>query len=251
MRTKVVAVIPARYGSTRFPAKALALICGKPMIQWTYERASATKLIDRVIVATDDERIMDAVRAVGGEAVMTSSNHRTGTDRIAEVVASMDVDLVVNVQGDEPLVPPAVLDRLVQSMLDRPRTLMGTVAVPMDEIDGKDPNVVKAVVAKSGYALYFTRATAPFARNDRPMDTPLLRHWGIYAFRSEFLKAYVKEEQSPLERCESLEQLRALEMGVGIYVLQTEEIAIGVDCPADLLKVEEILCKTNPLRSGA
>ena len=176
---KVVAVIPARYGSTRFPAKALAPICGKPMVQWTYERARSAALIDRVIVATDDDRILAAIHQIGGEAVMTSPDHQTGTDRIAEAVADVDADLIVNVQGDEPLVPPEVLDRLVQAMIDRPGTQMGTVAVPLaaDSPDADDPGVVKAVVAKDGHALYFTRAKAPFARDLRPADAPLLHHW--------------------------------------------------------------------------
>ncbi len=240
---KVVAVIPARYGSTRFPAKALAPICGKPMVQWTYERTSAATLIDRVIVATDDERIIDAIRAVGGEAVMTSPDHQTGTDRIAEAMDGIDADLVVNVQGDEPLVPPEVLDELIQAMIDRPDTQMGTVAVPLpaDSPDANDPGIVKAVVAKDGHALYFTRAPAPFARDSRPADAPLLHHWGIYAFRRDFLSAFVNEEQSPLERCESLEQLRALEMGVKIFVLKAKEAAVGVDFPEDVPKVEALI----------
>ena len=239
----VVAVIPARYGSTRFPAKALAPICGKPMVQWTYERAMSATLIDRVIVATDDERIVQAVQAVGGEAVMTSPNHQTGTDRIAEVMNGIEADLIVNVQGDEPLVPPEVLDRLVRAMLDRPETPMGTVAVPLadDSPEATNPGVVKAVVAKDGHALYFTRPMAPFARDSRPEDAPLLHHWGIYAFRRDFLNAFVKEERSPLERCESLEQLRALEMGAKIYVLKAEEAAVGVDHPEDIAKVETLI----------
>ncbi len=242
-KPRVVAVIPARYGSTRFPAKALAEIGGKPMVQWTYERAASAALVDDVIVATDDQRIIDVVNQVGGRAVMTSADHQTGTDRIAEAIGRVPADIVLNVQGDEPLIPPTVLDQLVEAMIARPQTEMATVAVPiaLDSPDVEDSSVVKAVVAHDGHALYFTRLPAPFARDERPADAPLYQHWGLYGFRREFMERFVQQSRSPLERCESLEQLRALEMGAKIYVLIAKESTIGVDVPADVAKVETLM----------
>ena len=240
---RVLAVIPARYGSTRFPGKALAVLAGKPMIQWVYEQVKQASLIDEIVVATDDQRIMDACSSFGAEAVMTRVDHQTGTDRIAEAIEGKSADLVVNIQGDEPLISPQVLDQLVEEMLARPDADMGTAAVPLD-LDSEattNPNVVKAIVAQNGLALYFTRSTAPFARDERPQDAPILQHWGLYAYRPSFLHAFVEWDQSPLERCESLEQLRALENGAKIYVLITNESAVGVDTPEDAKEVEQLL----------
>ncbi len=242
-KQRVVAVIPARYASTRFPAKPLAAICGKPMIQWTYERTAAATLIDDVIVATDDERIQACVQGFNGHVAMTSTDHQTGTDRIAEAVSNEDADLIINVQGDEPMVSPDVLDQLIQAMLDRPETEMGTIAVPIDpESESfQDPNVVKCIAGADGHALYFTRCPAPFARDERPADAQPLHHWGIYAFRRAFLERFITLPRSPLERCESLEQLRALENGARIFVLRAAEAAIGVDVPEDIEKVEALM----------
>ncbi len=242
---RVIAAIPARYGSTRFPAKPLAEICGKPMIQWTCARARAATLVDDVIVATDDDRIADCVRSFGGTAVMTSADHQTGTDRIHEAVGGVDADLVLNVQGDEPMVPPAVLDDLVRAMLDQPEYEMGTVAVPIDPAGEKfaDPNVVKCVRAADGTALYFSRSSIPHARDQRPEEAMPLHHWGIYTYRRTFLERFVTLPRSPLERCESLEQLRALENGARIYVLVADEPTIGVDVPDDIAKVEALIRK--------
>ncbi len=239
---RVVAVIPARYGSSRFPGKPLALIAGKLMIQRVVERALAATLVDEVIVATDDQRILDAVTAFGGKAVMTSPDHPSGTDRIAEAVRGIKADLVINVQGDEPLIPPRVIDELVRQMRQTAAE-MGTVAVTLDPKSAEfaNPNIVKVVVDDSGRALYFSRATIPFQRADGEGMSGLW-HWGIYAYRREFLEQFVKWPPSPLEKCEKLEQLRALEHGARIQVL-TEKVSwsIGVDVPEDIAKVEKLL----------
>jgi 3-deoxy-manno-octulosonate cytidylyltransferase (CMP-KDO synthetase) len=243
----VLAVIPARYGSTRFPGKPLALINGKPMIQWVCERTAQAKMIDRVIVASDDQRIKDAVENFGGKAVLTDSNHPTGTDRIAEAIAGLNCDLVVNVQGDEPLIPPQTLDRLIEDMLAN-NAEMGTVAVPFAATgrDPNDPNAVKVVVGENGDALYFSRSLIPFHRDGGSPVEPLL-HWGLYVYRREFIKDFVTWQQSPLEKCEMLEQLRALEHGAKIRVLIADEPTIGVDCPEDIAAVEKILKKSGDL----
>ena len=238
----MLAVIPARLGSTRFPEKVIAPILGKPMIQWVYERTLEASSIDDVIIATDAQEVMDVVASFGGKSVMTSVDHKTGTDRIAEAIEGMEADLIINVQGDEPLIPGEVLDRLVAKMQANPDVEMGTVAVPFAEDDEKfsDPNCVKCVASSSGFALYFSRAAIPYARNERGSTLPL-HHWGIYAYRRDFLERFVKFEQSPLELCESLEQLRALENGARILLIQAEESTIGVDVPGDIEKVEALL----------
>jgi len=234
-------VIPARYGSTRFPGKPLALIAGKPMIRRVYECAASARGIDEVLVATDDARIADAVASFGGRAVMTSAEHSTGTDRIAEALANTPAGIVVNVQGDEPLVPAEVLDDLVQAMQDSGAE-MGTVAVPfaLTAKDCRDENAVKVVVDKEGYALYFSRAPIPFCRSGGTPVEPLL-HWGLYAYRRQTLEAFVKWPRGELESCEMLEQLRALENGVRILVVRSTAQSVGVDVPQDVQQVEEIL----------
>lgn len=241
MTKRCVAVIPARYGSTRFPGKPLALIAGKPMIQWCYESTRACKDFAEVIVATDDERIRAAVAAFGGRAVMTSTTHQTGTDRIAEAVAGIDADLIVNVQGDEPLMSAQVLTQLV-ALMRQSSAEMGTAAVPFTATD-RDPtdvNAVKVVVDRRGYALYFSRSLIPYPRQGGTAVTPLL-HWGLYAYRRDFLYEFVKWERGNLEGCEMLEQLRALENGARILVLQTTERSVGVDVPSDIAEVEKLL----------
>jgi len=242
-RARVAAVIPARYGSTRFPGKPLVQIAGKSMIQRVYEATAACQAIDQVLVATDDERIRAAVEAFGGMAVMTGTNHETGTDRIAEAVQDVAADLIVNVQGDEPLLPTFVLDELVAAMRGSDAE-MGTLAVPfsLTEKDPDDPNAVKAVVGANGYALYFTRARAPFVRTGGTPVEPLL-HWGIYAYRRDFLYRYIQWERTPLEKCEMLEQLRALENGARILVVRTTAQSAGVDVPEDVARVESLLAR--------
>ena len=237
-----IAVIPARYQSERFPGKPLAKIAGKPMIQWVYEAAD-NSLVSRTLVATDNDEILQCVHAFGGNAVMTSSNHSTGTDRIAEAVEGLDADLVINLQGDEPLIPSAVIDDLINDMLSRADAQMGTIAVPIcpNGTDYTDPNVVKVVVDNHNYALYFSRASIPFYRNGDQSRFIPLKHWGIYAYKMDFLRTFVSWPQGKLECSENLEQLRAIENGTSISVIIRSEDTIGVDVPEDIQKVEEKL----------
>ena len=241
MPKSVLAVIPARYASTRFPGKPLALIAGKPMIQWTYESAKKSKA-DRVIVATDDQRIADCVTSFGGEYVMTAVDHPSGTDRIAEAVSEIEGDLIINLQGDEPLLPAVVIDELIDKMQADESLGMGTAAVPeaYTEELSKDANRVKVVIDQQSQALYFSRSGIPYYRN-LPENPSLLTHWGVYAYRRRVLEQFIQWPQTPLEHAESLEQLRALENGVKIHVLVTDQRSIGVDVPDDILKVEEYL----------
>ena len=237
MRT--LCVIPARYASTRLPGKPLADICGKPMICRVLERARCARKPDKVIVATDDERICDAVRAEGGEALMTRTDHPTGTDRLAEVAEAYPaVDLIVNVQGDEPLIEPSVIDDLIAPFEMDENLPMATVMVRMDDAaEQLNPNNVKVIVDKLGYALYFSRSLVPYPR---AAAGPVYKHIGIYAYRRDFLLRYARLEPTPLERAESLEQLRALENGYGIRVLETDCRFVGVDTPEDLALVNKI-----------
>ncbi|MDD2898492.1 MAG: 3-deoxy-manno-octulosonate cytidylyltransferase [Desulfuromonadaceae bacterium] len=246
---KITAVIPARYASTRFPGKALAEIDGIPMIQHVYERTAQSRLVSRVIVATDDSRIADAVNAIGGEAIMTSTAHETGTDRLAEVAASLDSDIIVNVQGDEPLIDPALIDQAVQPFLEEPDLQMGTVKTRIKCLhDFLSPNVVKVVTDNRGDALYFSRSPLPFFRDkwkDLKDDSfccgKLLcyKHVGLYVYRRDFLLKFAAMPATFLEISEKLEQLRALENGIKIRVIETEFESIGVDTPDDLLKAQE------------
>ena len=237
MRT--LCVIPARYASTRLPGKPLADICGKPMICRVLERASRAQKPEKVIVATDDQRIYDAVRAEGSEAILTRADHPTGTDRLAEVAeAYPEVDLIVNVQGDEPLIEPSVIDDLIAPFEMDENLPMATVMVRMDDAaEQLNPNNVKVIVDKLGYALYFSRSLVPYPR---AAAGPVYKHIGIYAYRRDFLLRYARLEPTPLERAESLEQLRALENGYGIRVLETDCRFVGVDTPEDLALVNKI-----------
>ena len=244
---EIIAVIPARYGSTRFPGKALADIQGKPMIQWVYERTKRSKLINRVIVATDDDRIFGAVVSFGGEAIMTSSHHATGTDRIAEVAKSLECTIVVNVQGDEPLIQPAMIDEAVKPLMQDASIPMGTLCRKIeDREEAFDPNVVKVVFDKNGFALYFSRAPIPWDRDrwagksswkELTFESPLYKHIGLYAFRRSFLLDYAHLPQTALEAVEKLEQLRALENGFRIKTVITRHESFGVDIPDDLGKI--------------
>ena len=237
MRT--LCVIPARYASTRLPGKPLADICGKPMICRVWERARRAEKPERVIVATDDQRIYDAVRKDGGEAMLTRADHPTGTDRLAEVAqAHAAVDLIVNVQGDEPLIEPSVIDELIALFEADENLQMATVMTRMeDEEEQKNPNNVKVVVDKLGYALYFSRSLLPYPR---AAAAPVYKHIGIYAYRRDFLLHYARLAPTPLEKAESLGQLRALENGYGIRVLETASRFIGVDTPEDLALVNRL-----------
>ncbi|MDH4121589.1 MAG: 3-deoxy-manno-octulosonate cytidylyltransferase [Deltaproteobacteria bacterium] len=238
----ILGVIPARYGSTRFPGKPLALLAGKPMIQHVVERARRAGSLDRVVVATDDQRIAQAVEAFGGEVVLTG-DHPTGTDRIAEaarlVERSTPVGMVVNVQGDEPLLDPADLDRLTAGLAADPQAHMATLVYPLkDEEEFHDPNVVKVTLDARGRALYFSRAPIPFPRGEGTLGW---RHLGVYAFRRNFLAEFARMAPTPLAQRESLEQLRALENGHAIQCIQAGSFSIGVDTPGDLAKAETLL----------
>ena len=240
---KTLCVIPARYASTRLPGKPLLDIAGKPMICRVYERAVQADRVEKVLVATDDERICEAVRAHGGEAMMTAADHPTGTDRLAEVAAAYeDMELIINVQGDEPLIDPELINRLA-ALFEEDRSLqMATVMTPMtDEEEMKNPNNVKVVTDLQGYALYFSRSLMPYPRNAG--KAPVHKHIGIYAYRREFLLRYAKMPPTPLEQAESLEQLRALENGYRIRVLPTDIKFVGVDTAEDLALVNEIYRK--------
>lgn len=236
---KVAAIIPARYASTRFPAKALAMLCGKPMIQHTYEKAAASSA-DLVAVATDHQLIVDAVEQFGGKAIMTREDHPSGTDRIWEAAQQLDCDIIINVQGDEPLIPTSVIDELIELMRSRPDLEMATVAVPMSREELNDPNKVKVVFGANHMALYFSRSMIPFLREGGD-DTPTYLHWGIYAYRRSALERFVTLPPGRFEMCEKLEQLRALENGIGIYVLTSNLQSIGVDTPEDLAAAEKRL----------
>lgn len=236
---KVLAVIPSRFAAVRYPGKPLAVILDKPMVQWVYEAAAAARLVDEVAVATDDERIAAVVKAFGGKARMTRSDHANGTERIAEVAAASNADIVVNVQGDEPAMDARAIDQAVQPLRKDPSIVMATLKTPLrSDADARNPNVVKVVCDRAGDALYFSRSAVPFVRGK---PTPLYKHLGIYAYRRDFLLEYIRWEATPLEQAESLEQLRALENGVKIRVIETQWDSVGVDTPEDLDKARALL----------
>jgi len=238
MRTAVV--IPARYGSTRLPGKPLLKLKGKPLIQYTYEQAVRSP-VDRVIVATDDERVLECVKSFGGEAVMTSLDHPSGTDRVAEVARGLDVEVIVNLQCDEPLIEPRHIGQLLPPFHEE-EVEMATLIAPLTEDEWRDPNVVKAVVDRRGYALYFSRAPIPFSREGSGVKEGLhWRHVGIYAYRRDFLLRLSSLPPSPLEEEEKLEQLRALEHGFKIFTVLTDYRAPGVDTEEDLRRVLSLL----------
>ena len=242
---KVVVVIPARYGSTRLPGKPLVSLNGQPMIQRVYERAKSARRVDRVIVATDDDRIVKAVTSFGGEARMTRPDHRTGTERVAEVAAHVEGEVFVNVQGDEPLLDPAAVDTAVSALLEEPQAAVATVATPI-KVPGDimDPNVVKVVLDFDDNALYFSRAPIPWVRDTgSTIQVRHLKHLGLYVFQREALLEYPTLPQGELERIEQLEQLRWLENGSKIRVAEVEHDAISVDVPEDVARVEKLLQK--------
>ena len=238
-----VAVIPARYESSRLPGKALADIAGRPMIEHVYRRAAAAKSIASVIVATDDERIHRAVLAFGGTSRMTSRSHQSGTDRIAEIAPALSADLIVNVQGDEPLVEPAMIDEAVAPFSHDPALMMSTLRRRIeDEAERQNPNVTKVVVDGQGFALYFSRAPIPFVRTGCA-PAPAWRHVGLYVYRRECLLRLAALPPTPMERSEALEQLRALEHGIHIKVVETQFDSVGVDTAEDLARVRAALAR--------
>ena len=239
---KILCVIPARYASTRLPGKPLADIVGKPMIQHVYERSAQATIPQQVVVATDDEKVFQAVQQFGGKVVMTSSEHQTGTDRLAEVASKYaEVDVIINVQGDEPLIDPKVIDELAQEFLNDTALQMASVMSIMDTEDYQNPNVVKVVTDLNNNALYFSRSLLPYPRVAGKVN--VYKHIGIYAYKKDFLLKFAKLEPTPLEQSESLEQLRALENGYKIKMIKTKSKFIGVDSIEDLQTVNELLRK--------
>jgi 3-deoxy-manno-octulosonate cytidylyltransferase (CMP-KDO synthetase) len=241
---KVICIIPARYASTRFPGKALVDLLGKPMIQHVYERVLRADIVSFAAVATDDERIIAAVERFGGRAIMTVASHRSGTDRIAEAVSRLDIDdsdIVVNVQGDQPLFEPSQIDEVAKPLLDDQAIPMSTLIykIVRDE-EIPHPNAVKVVFDQDHFALYFSRATIPYVR-DRGAKTSYYKHHGIYAYRRSFLKEFTKLPESILEKLEALEQLRALEHGYRIKVVETPYDSVEVDTPQELERVRRLL----------
>ena len=242
---KTLGIIPSRYGSSRFPGKPLHLLCGKPLVAWVVEAVKKAQTLDDVIVATDDDRIVAAVEAHGGSAVMTPSELPSGTDRIACAAGHFaEDDILVNIQGDEPLISPDLIDALVGRMKEGTKWDMATAVTPiksLDDINAK--TVVKVVLDRDDGALYFSRSPIPCDRDHEPDIASGLwvRHLGIYAYRGAFLKKYIAEPQCDLEKTEKLEQLRALWMGAKIAVIRTTDEGVGVDTPEDAVRIEAIL----------
>ncbi|TDO94793.1 3-deoxy-manno-octulosonate cytidylyltransferase (CMP-KDO synthetase) [Halanaerobium saccharolyticum] len=237
-KLKTAAVIPARYASSRFPGKALAEIMGQPMIVRVLKAAEKCKLIDEVYVATDDVRIKSRVEEAGGSAIMTSAQHQSGTDRIAEAAAEIEADLIVNIQGDEPLIKAESIARALKPFAKEAELKMSTLKRKITAEEAKNPDLVKVITDQNDYALYFSRSPVPYYRSAEPEAQNYYQHIGLYVYRKDFLLQYAGMEQTPLEKAESLEQLRALENGFQIKVLETESKLIGVDRREDIELVE-------------
>ena len=250
-KAHVVGIIPARWGSSRFPGKPLHKICGKPLIQHVWERCQEARALDATIIATDDDRIASAASQFGAEVAMTAPEHPSGTDRIAEAARSCpEATHVINVQGDEPLISPDLIDQLATRLAGNSKISMITAANPLKVLkDREDSNIVKVVLNQHGEALYFSRSPIPFQRPAQHQDhsaTPYFRHKGIYGFTREFLLQFVRWDPSPLELAEQLEQLRALENGTRIQVVITDDESIGVDTPEQAGVVSDLI-RTSPL----
>jgi len=245
-QVSVLAVIPARYASVRFPGKIIAPLNGKPLVYHTYERACRASLVSNVLVATDDLRVVEALHPYNVPVVMTRPDHPCGTDRIAEVATGSSADIVVNVQGDEPLIEPETVDAAIRPLLEQPDVCMATARRRISDPSMiTDPNVVKVVCDERGRALYFSRSPIPYIRDAAEREAMLpgcyWQHIGLYVYRRLFLLQYARMAQTPLEKLEKLEQLRALENGVPIVVVETRYESIGVDMPDDLVRVQGIL----------
>ncbi|MGQ9471662.1 MAG: 3-deoxy-manno-octulosonate cytidylyltransferase [Candidatus Aminicenantales bacterium] len=232
----IVGVIPARYGSSRFPGKPLALLLGKPLVQWVYEGASKSNFLEEVIVATDDPRIAEVARNFGAKVAMTKPDHASGTDRIVEALRGSGASVVINIQADEPLIEGWMIDRLIPPLVSREADLTSLMAPVYDLSLADDCNRVKVVVDKRGYALYFSRSPVPFAPDDF-----FYQHIGIYGFQRDVLEAFSRLEPSRLEKTERLEQLRALENGYRIRMVEIDEPTVGVDTPEDLARVAALI----------
>lgn len=244
----VLAVIPARYGSTRFPGKPLALLKNKPVIQHVYEQVKKAKSISEIIVATDDDRIVHAVKSFGGKAMLTNPKVQSGTERVAEVAGSRTTDVIINVQGDEPLIRGEQIDQVADFLIRHKDVPMASLMVPLtNKEDLNNPNVVKVVVDKDGYALYFSRSPIPFERTNGTMAVSsklCYKHIGLYGYQRDFLMKFPSLKPTTLEQAEQLEQLRALEHGYRIKLLETAQDTVGIDTPEDLQRVEQYL-KSN------
>jgi 3-deoxy-manno-octulosonate cytidylyltransferase (CMP-KDO synthetase) len=237
---KILGVIPARFASTRFPGKVLAQIAGQTMLQHVYQHACLSTYLTSVMIATDDDRVYAAARDFGARVRMTRSDHLSGTDRAAEAASAEDAEIVVNIQGDEPLISPAAIDAAILPLVHEPDLVMGTLKKRIeDPREITDPNVVKVVTNRSGDAVYFSRCAIPFEREPSG-GTPYFKHIGLYVYRRKFLLAYPALPVGPLEAAERLEQLRALENGFRIRVVETEYESLGVDTPEDLARVSKL-----------
>ena len=244
---QAIGIIPARYGSTRFEGKVIKDLCGKPMIQHVYERAKKARLLDDLIIAADDDRILKVVEKFGGKAVFTSKSHSTGTDRLTEVVNQIDVRIVVNIQGDEPLINPLLIDDLVRTMLNDPAISMATAVKKSRSVEEfKSPDVVKVVIDQNHRALYFSRQPIPTFLKLGVNESFFYKHIGIYAYNKDFLFTFKNLPKSYLEKNERLEQLRALESGYHIQVVETNFETVGVDTPEDLQLAKTLLEKEIP-----
>lgn len=245
MKHKVIGVIPARYGSSRFPGKIIAKIAGKPMIERVYQQTSKSKLLDELYVAVDDKKVYDCVTGFGGNAIMTGQQHQSGTDRIAEVMQKIKGDIVVNIQGDQPLLDPLMIDEAVQPMIDNPDIPMSTIKTKVETELVDDPGVVTVVTDKDGFALYFSRSPIPYAREKNDID--YFEHVGLYVYRKDFLLKISQLPQTPLEKIEILEQLRVIENGYKILVVETKSpgaAGVSVDTPEDLKNVEKLILES-------
>ncbi len=254
IKNHTIGIIPARFGSTRFQGKVLAKIAGKPMIQWVYERAIQAKLLQRVIVATDESKVKQVVEGFGGVVLMTSNKHETGTDRVAEIADQVEADVIVNIQVDEPLISPQAIDELIEPF-SHDNVIMATLCRKANNVEEiYSANTVKVVFDKNHNAVYFSRAPIPFnrdfqSRNDRLNIADYFQHIGIYAYRKEFLLKLTELPQTRLEKIEKLEQLRALENGFNIKVIQTNYNPVCVDVKEDIRKVEELMNVMEPLHA--
>jgi len=240
---KVLGVIPARLESTRLPKKLLRTIDGRPLIQFVYESVKKASLVDDVVVACDDQSLMDVVQSFGGQAILTSKEHQSGTERISEVASKIEADIYINIQGDEPLMTSENVNLLVEHFRDDQNFIVGTLAVKKTGEEFKNPNAVKVVFSKDGKALYFSRSPIPHFRDDEN-KTDFWKHLGIYAYRADFWKKFSTLSDSFLEQSEKLEQLRFLENGIDLKVIEVNDDSIGVDTEEDFKKVEEIIKKT-------